>query len=303
MNVNLIWIGILHGSYTVPVALAFALAARHGRYLPLWLPDCGMLAAYIDYALTSRTGLQFPLAALLACALGAGIALLIHFGLFDIYTVQPDALKALLRSVGVVVVLENLVRLLSGGYSLTFPAFSFDGLDGAGEFGRQDCLVLVSVSVLTTIVWFIVNRTRFGLLYKASSSNRNLACRYGLPVRIVDFTVILVSGAMCSLGGVINGVRYGLTADMMMANALTVIAVVVAVGPERLSSIAVGMLAIGVMQSLCQASSRLSAFEHGVPFAVLALALLLRYGLEPLLRRLQASIEPRMIKQSPEMLR
>jgi branched-chain amino acid transport system permease protein len=301
MNANLIWIGILQGSYSVPVALAFALVLRHGRYLPLWLPECGMLAAYIAYALTSRTGLQFPLAVLLACALGTGIALLIHFGLFGIYTVRPEAFKALLRSIGVMVVLENLVSLLSGGYSLAFPPV--DGLDGAGEIGRQDRLVLISVAVLTTIVWFIVNRTRIGLAYKASSSNRSLACRYGLPVRKVDLTVILAGGAMCSIGGVINGVRYGLTADMMMTNALEVVAVVVAVGTERLGLTAIGMLAIGVMQSLCQASPRLSAFAHGIPFAVLAIALLLRYGFEPLLRRLQISTPIPVIKQTPETLR
>lgn len=300
MNADLIWIGILRGSYFVPVALAFALVVRHGRYLPLWLPECGMIAAYLEYAMITKAALPPQLAVYIAIAAGTGIALLIHYSLFAVYALRPEPLKALLRSIGVLVVLENLVSLLSGGYSLAFPSPLADGLSSVGKTGQQDRIIfwafawprdriIIWVFVLTVMTWLFVNRTWAGLAYRAISSNRTLARRYGLPTRLIDLLVFVIGGTLCSLGGIFSGHHYGLTADMMMPNAMKVAAVVVAVGAERLGLISVGMLLIGVVESLCQASPRFSAFEDGVPYAVLAIALLLRYGLEPLLRHVHAA--------------
>jgi branched-chain amino acid transport system permease protein len=178
---------------------------------------------------------------------------------------------------------------------------SVAGSLGWGNFhADKDTAVLAGVLLLAGILWILTNSTRMGLAYKAVSSNRELAQQYGLPIRKIDLLVILLAGGLCSLGGVINGLRYGLTADMMTANALKVVAVVVALGPERLPAIAIGLLCIGVLESYCQASIRFSAFEQGVSFAVLAVALVIRHCAAPIIARIRGAHYARGVEQSPE---
>ena len=279
---------MLRGAYYVPIALAFALVARHGRYLPLWLPECGMVAAYTAHFFVEQA--KFPPCVGVAIALVAGTtsAIVAHYALFSGHVARSEPFAALLRGIGVIVLLDNIASLLTGGYALAFSRLA--PLSSAG-FGMghlllsRDALVLLSVLLLAGVLWGGVNHTRNGLLYRSVSANRQLATQYGLPVHRIDYLVIAIAGLLCAVGGMANGMRYGLTAEMMSTTALKAVAVVVAVGYDRLLAVTLGMLSIGVLESLCQGRVRFSAFEDGVSYAALIVGLLVHHVLWPSWKR------------------
>jgi len=275
---------MLRGAYYAPIALAFALVARHGRYLPLWLPECGMVAAYAAYFSIERA--RFPLLLGMAVAVLAGSlsALVAHYALFAGHVARSEPFAALLRGIGVIVLLDNIASLLTGGYAL---AFSRLAIPSSGRFRMvhallgSDALALGCVPLLAGGLWAAVNHTRSGLQYRSVSANRQVATQYGLRVQRIDFIVVVMGGLLCAIGGITNGLRYGLTATMMSTTALKAVAVVVAVGYDRLLTVALGMLSIGVLESLCQARIRFSAFEDGVSYAALAIGLVVHYVVWP----------------------
>lgn len=283
--------GMLRGGYYVPVALAFALVARHGRYLPLWLPECGMVAAYASYFLTERGNIPLSLGVTIALVLGVVSAVLAHYALFAGHVIRSEPFAALLRGIGLIVVLDNIASLMSGGYALAYRRLA---LPFSRHIGMRpvhldrESVVLFGVLSLAGVMWALVNHTRYGLIYRSVSANRQLAVHYGLAVRKIDLLVMVVAGLLCSIGGLANGLRYGLTAEMMSTTALTAVAVVVAVGYDRLLAVALGMLLVGVLESLCQASIRFSAFEHGISYAVLVVGLAGHYLLWPFWTRWRA---------------
>ena len=263
----------MRGAYYLPIALGFALVARHGRYLPLWLPECGMVSSYTAYFLLERADMPALLAVVVALIFGSACALVLHFALFAGHIARNEPFAALLRSIGVIVLLDNVAGLLTGGYSLAFTRFPLPSNHGP--------IVLGGGILLTVILWAWVNHTREGLGYRSVSANRELAIQYGLQVSRIDFLVVFGGGLLCSLGGLANGIRYGLTAGMMSTTGLKAVAVVVAAGQENLLTVAIGVRLVGLLESLCQGSIRFSAFEPGISYGVLAVGLAGRYLLSP----------------------
>lgn len=286
-------IGLVRGAYGLPVALGFALVARHGRYLPLWLPESGMIAAYSAYFLLKRFDVPVSLALVLAMVAGCACALVLHYALFAGHVARNEPFAALLRGIGLIILLDNAASLLTGGYSLAFSRFLLPTNHGTLMLGGGVSLAL--------ILWAWVNHTREGLSYRSVAANRQLATQYGLKVARIDLLVVLVGGGLCSLGGLANGLRYGLTAEMMSTSALKAVAVVVAAGQENLLAVAFSMLAVGVLESLCQASTRFSAFESGISYGVLAIGLAIRFLLSPLWKRRSVCKRWRTDTSEPEV--
>jgi branched-subunit amino acid ABC-type transport system permease component len=274
--------GLIRAGYLVPLLLAFALAARHGRYLPLWLAPMGSLGAYLAFYLGERLGVAAVPAALAATVASAFIGVGLHHLLFARHVVRCEPYPALIRGIALLVLGEGLLGLLTGGYALSYAALSpswkvYVEWPLADTLRIPDLLAIASVVVLAPLLWLLVERTRIGLSYRATSSNRELAAEYGLPVAAIDYGVLAFASLLAGAGGIVYGLRYGLTPQMMTAPALDVVAVVVAMGVERLLSGSLVLLGVGVLQAFCQATPGLSSFENAVSYALLAAALTVRH--------------------------
>lgn len=273
MDLDQAWIGIVRGAYYLPVTAGFALAARHGRYLPIWLPECGMIAAYASYYLVERAALPFSVAVLLALLAGSACAAVLHRCAFARHVDHAEPFAALLGGIGLIVVLDNGAALLTGGYALAFT--------GVSPSLHQDAFVVIGALALCLLLSTWIEYSQPGLVYRAVSINRGLAQQYGLAVRRTDLIVLVLAGLLCAVGGLSTGLRYGLTPTMMSANALKAAAVIVTFGADNLLWVVAGTIGIGVLESLCQSSARFSAFESGVSYGVLAIGLFVHYLFAP----------------------
>jgi urea transport system permease protein len=274
--------GLVRAGYLVPLLLAFALAARHGRYLPLWLPQTGMLAAYLAFYLAERRGVAVAAAVLVAVIVTTAVGVALHRLLFAGHVTRSEPYPALLRGVALVVMSEGLLGLLTGGYALSYSALNpawkiYIEWPLNNTLRIPDLLSITSAFLLAPLLWLLIERTRLGLSFRAAASNRELAAEYGLPVLAIDHGVLAFAAFLSGAGGIVYGLRYGLAPHMMTGPSLDIVAVVVAVGAERLVSASLVLLGIGVLQAFCQATPGLSSFEHAVGYGVLAAGLALRH--------------------------
>lgn len=279
--------GLLRGSYLIPVVVGCLLAARHGAYLPLWLPQCGLVSAYTAYYLAERLEVPVLGAILLALLAGAAFGLIAHRLVFQRCVDGAEPYRALVCALAMIVLVTNAVGLLTSGYPVSFSRARgswqvFVRGPVSDTIRAPDIAALLgAIAILVGVAWF-VGRTRLGLEYRAASSNRDLARAYGHRVKLLDIVIPLVSALLCSFGGLVYALKFGAQPSFMVPVSIKAIAVVVALaaaGGVVLAGLAALVLAVG--ESLVQASPSLSAFEQGVAYVVLVAAILVQYVAVP----------------------
>ena len=293
MSVEALVGGLLRATYLVPAALAFALATRHGRYLPFWLPQCGTIAAYSAYYLGETLHWNSSAAVCGALLVSTALGIVCHRVLFAGHVSRFEPYPALLRGIALGLVIENVAGIASGGYALAYEnlrpswqrVYSWPIND---TLRLPDMLSIASVLVLSPALWFVVNHTRGGLAYRCVSSKRKLAQWCGMPIVRVDLVVVLGVSLLSAGAGIVYAMRYGLAPQMMTSPALKVVAVIVAFGPNRLLVVAMAIVLMGGLELLCQGVEGLSGFEHGISYAVLIIGALVKYVFWPMWKRWHA---------------
>lgn len=257
--------------------LAIALLYAHGRYLPLWLPDLGLLGAYgVHAAWSGGVSPWWALTGVLLAAASLGV--LVHQMLLIRFIESDDALSCLLIGVGLSAVFQSIASMYGRGMSQHFPANPLDERSFSDWIGtsvhRADlaCLAVVGMTVAITAV--ILGRTRWGLRIKAVIADRSLARHFRLPVGRLDVTVVSMAVTFAVLGAIFRGLRYDLQPRMMFFPALVAVAACVSAGPGRLYLPLAVAAAMQVLGGLVGAMPTLSPAQRAVPFIVVLILLI-----------------------------
>lgn len=165
-----------------------------------------MLGAYMAFALSPLFGDQFILQLLAGVALAAIFGFVLEW-LFFSYLYQRDHLQQVLMTYSLILVFEEGRSLLfgnevhgvptppwlSGGFALgelmTYPVYNL--------FASAACLV-VAIGL-----YFVVNRTRLGMMIRAGASNRDMVRGLGINIRLLYRIVFAAGVALAALAGMI----------------------------------------------------------------------------------------------------
>ena len=149
----------------------------------------------------------------------AGQLLLLPIGAFAIAAlgavIEPTLLRPLYRrpeeyvlliTFGLLMILEDLMKLLFGGTPLSAGTI-MDHM-GSIPIGRllypTYNLVVVFVGLLAAVgLWWFVYRTRFGVILRATSQDRRMAAALGLNVGRVYVQAFAIGCFMAGLGGAV----------------------------------------------------------------------------------------------------
>ncbi len=204
-------VNVAHGSF-------YAL----GAFVTAWI--IGQLAASIH-----------PLLLLLAIPVGALIvavfAMVMEPTLLRPFYKRPEEYQLLL-TFGVLLVLEDVMRILFGGNPLAAdqPMAPFGSMPVMGLKYPNYNFLVIAVGIAAAIgLWAFVYRTRFGVMLRATSQNMKMASALGLDVGRVYILAFGIGCFLAALGGAI--VVPTQTAVLGMAlDALIIAFVVVVVG-------------------------------------------------------------------------
>jgi len=159
----------------------------------------------------------------------------------------------LLMTFGLLLVLEDVMRLLWGPHPLTasvvadaLPSVSLLGLTYPG----YNLFVIVIGGVAALALWAVGYRTRFGVMLRATSQDMRMASALGINVKRVYVQAFTIGCLMAGLGGAvvmpISGAVLGMGVDAL----ILAFVVVVIGGLGSLEGALVGALIVGFVRTL-----------------------------------------------------
>ena len=190
-----------------------------------------MVGAYLTWMLYQATG-TFWGALVLACAAALLIGLALEFLVFR-HLYERDHLDQVLATFGIILFLNEAARVLFGPNTLTLPVPAL--LDGSIQLTdtlRYPVYRLATIAAGLAVaagLWYLVVRTRVGMLVRAGATNPSTVSALGVDIRRL-FMVVFGFGAM--LAGFAGGIAAPVFAVQpgMGDNLLIIAFVVIVVG-------------------------------------------------------------------------
>jgi branched-chain amino acid transport system permease protein len=212
--------------------------------------DIGMIGAYIGFFALAAGQLPFPVAVILAI-FGAGLVSVISERLAyrRIRQNNSPTMFLMIAAMGLSVALQNAVMVTVGSKFKTYPQVLPVRSVAVGEvhIGVLDLISFI-VSILAIIIlYFLIERTKFGLAVKAAASDMQVASLLGINVDKYIGLVFLLAGALAGTSGVLLGMKY--TVYPQLGNfALKAFIASVFGGLGSVTGAIVGALFIGIME-------------------------------------------------------
>jgi branched-chain amino acid transport system permease protein len=215
-----------------------------------------MLGAYIAWALIAVLGqgaLGFWGAVVLSAVAVAAIGALIEVLLLKRLYGAPELLQ-LAATFGVVLIVRDVALALWGPEDLLGPRAP--GFAGAVTiFGRAvpsyDLLLLAIGPLVLLFLWWLVNRTRFGVLVRAAAENRTLVGALGIDEGRLYTAVFALGASLAGLAGALALPQEPANLGMDLAVIAEAFVVTVVGGLGSIPGAFVAALIIGVTRALC----------------------------------------------------
>lgn len=165
----------------------------------------GALLGLLAYRLTGSIFFAFP-AAVVGCAI---MGLLIYQ--FVYRRVQDEKpLIPLIVGIGLYTAMTDAFRLAIGPYSIAFEHDLGQAQYSLGNFyiTFNQMLVIGCAGLLLAMVWFVVNRTRTGLAWRASAQDRETAMGIGVNSKYFFGLNFMFGSALAGIAGVLVALYY-----------------------------------------------------------------------------------------------
>ncbi len=237
-----------------------------------------MLGAYLALTLTSWTGDIF-----LALLLGIPLAFL--FGtaiewLLIRHLYQRDHLQQVLLTFGLILVFNELQRILWGSFPHSVPIPSYLSgsvkLFGLMSYPFYRIAVAGFCVVLALVMMFVIQRTKIGRMIRAGESNREMVETLGIDTRILFRFVFAAGVSLAAAAGMIaspiDSVYPGIGEPVLIISFV----VVVIGGIGSVKGAFVGALLIGLADAFGKVF--LPEFASVMVYALMAAVLVVRPG-------------------------
>jgi len=214
-----------------------------------------MVGAYLFVAASQWTGSY-----LLGVLLGLAGVLVVGM-LVELTTIRPlyarDHLDQVLATFGLILFFNELVSMLWGRASLyaQLPEYLRGHLVlfSGSSYPAYRLAVIVVGLVVAVLLWYVVTRTRLGMLIRAGASNRTMVAALGVNIRLL-YTVVFGFGAvLAGLAGLMAGPIYSVQPGMGELILIQVFVVIVIGGIGSVRGALVGALIVGIVDTLGRA--------------------------------------------------
>jgi len=157
----------------------------------------------------------------------------------------------LLITFGLLLILEDLMRLIWGPYPLSVSAlYESMGSLTVGEtiYPTYNIAVIIVGGIAAAGLWAFVYRTQFGVVLRATSQNMRMASALGVNVNRVYVQAFTLGCFMAGLAGAIVVPQQGAVLGMGVDALILAFVVVVIGGLGSLEGALVGALLVGVVR-------------------------------------------------------
>jgi branched-chain amino acid transport system permease protein len=213
-----------------------------------------MLAAYLTYSLAAALPLgpvAFYVAVVLAAVVVAALGALVEVFLLRRVYRAPE-LYQLLLTFALVLIVADAVRYLWGADNKTGPPAP--GLAGSVPIGGQlfpsyDLAIIAFGPLVALALWLLFHRTRWGVLIRAATQDREMVAALGVDQRRLFTGVFILGSFLAGLGGALQVPRLPLTTVMDTTVIVEAFVVVVIGGMGSVWGALLASLLIGVLNA------------------------------------------------------
>lgn len=193
-----------------------------------------MIGAYLACTLTASvpsTPLPYWLAILGSAVIVGCLGIMMEVLVLRRIYRAPELFQ-ILATFGIILIVQNTVQLIWGSEEIFAPRAP--GLRGAVDifgqaFPQYDIvLILIGLGVLVG-VWLVVHRTRWGILVRAATEDREMAASLGVNQSVLFTSVVFLGCALAGLAGALQIPKEPANLQMDL-NIITEAFVVVVVG-------------------------------------------------------------------------
>src|SRR3954466_14058849 len=224
------FINLAHGSlYMVGASLALAAADWTGSYL---------------------AGVALGLAG--ALVVGMLVEVIALRTLYD-----RDHLDQVLATFGLILFFNELVSMIwgRGAQYASLPVWLQGHIDlfTGSRYPVYRFTILIIGLITALILWYVVTRTRLGMLVRAGASNRTMVGALGVNIKLLYTVVFGVGAALAGLAGLMAGPIYAVQPGMGELILIQVFVVIVIGGIGSVRGALVGAIIVGVVDTLRRA--------------------------------------------------
>jgi len=240
--------GLAYGFLLFIMAVGLSVTMGMMRFVNLAHVSLCMLGGYVMVTAMGKLGMPFlatlPLAFVVTALFSIALERLVLRFFYD-----TDDLTQVLLTIGLVFMSVSSVAYFWGP---TFqPVNMPPGLTGqvsvAGLMLERYRLFLVAVGiVLTLVILFGVERTRFGAMVRACVDNRRAAAGSGLNTQLVFALTFAIGGGLAGLGGALSASLLGLDPNFPFRYLVYVLIVVSVGGMGTIVGTLISALALGI---------------------------------------------------------
>lgn len=281
--------GLVAGSYIAIAAIGFTLIYGVVNMINFAYGEYLTIGAFIGFL--AAGAIPLPLAALVAMV-GGGVVSLALARLFFTPINDTGPVPMLLTSIGLGLVLRNVVRLFAGGgaryYETTTATFRTEGLpelpvgsiDLLGDvFVTSEQLIVFACAVAVFVLLHaLLTRTDVGIAMRAMGDDEALARVRGVDTQFVRDGVWVLAGVLAGLAGVLLGIQTNVSVSTGFSQILAILTAAILGGAGSPYGAIAGAYIIGVVVAVSTAflPSSMTGLASAMAFVVLVAALLIK---------------------------
>ncbi len=211
-----------------------------------------MIGAYLTVWFYGMTG-HFGAALLLALLAALALALFLEFAVFR-HLYDRDHLDQVLATFGVILFLNQAVKVIWGPTPLVisppeFLAGTFRLTENLNYSIWRIAIIMIGFTV-AGLLWFLVTKTRIGMLVRAGATNAGMVGALGVNIRRL-FMIVFGFGAMLAgFAGSIAAPIYSVEPGMGDGLLITAFVVIVIGGIGSIRGTFIAALLVGLVDTL-----------------------------------------------------
>lgn len=270
--------GLANASTLFLVAAGLSLIFGVSRIVNFAHGSLYMLGAYVAYSILDAAGAG--IGGLVAAVAGASLFLgalgaLIEFVLLRRLYAVPELFQ-LLATFGLALLVSDVALYVWGPDSLLGPRIY--GLDGSlAVFGRNvptyDFVVIAFGPVVLGCLWWLMNRTYWGMLIRAATEDRDMIGALGVNHTVLFTSVFALGALLAGLGGALQIPRSPADLTLDVTSISDAFVVVVVGGMGSIPGAFLAAVIIGMARALCLGIGTVSLLSIDISFAKLSLVI------------------------------
>jgi branched-chain amino acid transport system permease protein len=214
-----------------------------------------MVGAYLAVAAVKWTG-SYPLGVVLALAGTLLIGMLVELvALRRLY--DRDHLDQVLATFGLILFFNEAISILWGRSAIyaSIPSWlqGHVSLFAGSSYPIYRLAVLAVGLLVALLLWYVVARTRLGMLIRAGASNRAMVAALGVNIQLLYTIVFGFGAALAGLAGLMAGPIYAVQPGMGELILIQVFVVIVIGGIGSVRGALVGAVVVGIVDTLGRA--------------------------------------------------